>query len=130
MSLGIPAIGVTAFDALAFGAANNPTLLVLPGPRDQIYVKGLNGAGPSEVETCTVDGLPDISPSTVVIGPDAELIAEKLGCTYAPPHSATADAIALVAATRLDNAAEPPKPFYIRAADAAPASDPPPVILP
>ncbi|MEY4983455.1 MAG: tRNA ((37)-N6)-threonylcarbamoyltransferase complex dimerization subunit type 1 TsaB, partial [Pseudomonadota bacterium] len=41
-----------------------------------------------------------------------------------------AEAIARIAAQRLGRVQPRPAPFYLRGADAAPPSDPPPVILP
>jgi tRNA threonylcarbamoyladenosine biosynthesis protein TsaB len=104
LGLGIPAIGVSGFEAAAFGQTR-PVTVTLPAPRGQIYVQRLHadGSDPPEVR----DG------SAIPLPPEA-LVA----------------AIARIAATRIGQDLPRPAPFYVRAADAAPSRDPAPVILP
>lgn len=129
LSLRVPAIGVTLFDALAENAPASPLLLTLSAPRDQIHISHGN-TGISVVETVTLDTLPACEPDTVVIGNRSAEIAKHLGCAFAPAAYAPAAAIAHVAAKRWETDTDRPVPYYLRPADAAPASDPPPVILP
>ncbi|MCV2894060.1 tRNA (adenosine(37)-N6)-threonylcarbamoyltransferase complex dimerization subunit type 1 TsaB [Lentibacter sp. XHP0401] len=102
LSLGIPAIGVSGFTAARFGEdAESP--VALPAPREQVYFS-------SE-------------------GDSAKLVAtseagEALGL---PVPEDLVERIARIAAST--KSAPPPAPLYIRAADAAPASDQPPRIL-
>ncbi len=129
LSLGIRSIGVTLFDALAEDAPDSPLLLTLSAPRDQIYTSRRN-TGEAEVEIVTLNTLPACQPETVVIGNRSAEIAKHLGCGFAPAAYAPAAAIARVAAKRWETCADRPVPYYLRPADAARASDPPPVILP
>ena len=64
-------------------------------------------------------------PRRPVVGSAAEMFA---AAEILRPMYPLADAIALVAAGR-SGAHPSPAPFYLRAADASPPSDPPPVIL-
>lgn len=114
LGLGIPAVGVTRFDALALGLPG--VTVALQARRDEMY---LAAAGTEPV----------ITPRGVSgnFGPfvgDAGLMPEVR------PRFPLAEAIARVAAARLDRPQPRPAPFYLRPADAALPADPPPVILP
>ncbi|MEM9551286.1 MAG: tRNA (adenosine(37)-N6)-threonylcarbamoyltransferase complex dimerization subunit type 1 TsaB [Pseudomonadota bacterium] len=102
LGLGVPAIGVTGFDARAF-AEPEGTRIAIPAPRDQIY---LAGPPPRLVDRTDV--------------PDAKLNT---------PPDRQIEAIARIALARMANDPPPPAPVYVRAADAAPARDAPPVLL-
>jgi tRNA threonylcarbamoyladenosine biosynthesis protein TsaB len=104
LGLGIPAIGVTAFDAAGFGAPR-PVTIRLPAPRGQVYVQEL---------TETSASAPALEPGT----------ADAL------PVDAMVTAIARIAAGRGGQSQPRPAPLYVRAADAAPARDPAPRIIP
>lgn len=129
LSLEIPAVGVSLFDALACGASG-PLLLVLPAPRDQVYISGRGGVPPDGIELTARDRLPPVPEDTVVIGESAQAVAEQLGVRSAPALHAPAHAIALIAGERWQEPTTRPSPLYVRPADAAPSADPPPVILP
>ena len=102
LALEIPAIGVSVFDAIRHGTPG--ARAAVPAPRDQVYL--------------SVPG----SPPVLVPRADAGAI------TLPPAPDDLAAAIAHLAATApADGPA--PAPLYIRAADAAPARDAPPVIL-
>ncbi len=115
MGLGVPATGVTTFQAIAMnsGAMPFPFWTVLDAPRGAVYAQRFPGGA-----ACILDPLDralqdaplqrfgDLSPERVI-----QAIAEHAFRSPADPGSR-------------------PAPFYLRAADAAPASDPPPVILP
>lgn len=112
LGLKVPAIGVTGFEALA---GDTPGWVVLPAPRGQVYAQRF---GPE---------------------PEAALILEAGGVeARGEPvrHLAevsVADFVTRIARVAQRKAATPqprPAPFYLRGADAAPPSDPPPVILP
>jgi tRNA A37 threonylcarbamoyladenosine modification protein TsaB len=102
LALDIPAIGVSGFDAIRHGAPG--ARAAVPAPRDQVYLSA-----------------PGTAPVLVP--------CDEAGAITLPPDPATlAAAIAhLAAAAPADGPA--PAPLYIRAADAAPARDLPPVIL-
>ena len=112
LALEIPAIGVSTFDAISF-AATLPHLPAVPAPRDQVYILA-KGADPALV-------------------PMSEAHAVGLPLALPPAPADMAVAMARIAQARLARArgAHPaPAPLYIRAADAAPARDAPPVMLP
>ncbi|MCB1344897.1 MAG: tRNA (adenosine(37)-N6)-threonylcarbamoyltransferase complex dimerization subunit type 1 TsaB [Rhodobacteraceae bacterium] len=104
LSLGIPAIGVSTFDAIHH--AHPDALAAVPAPRDHVYL-------------CAPQGRPRHMPLSEVSGVPV----------YAPPPAALAVAIAAVAAGRSAPFAAP-APMYIKPADAAPSRDVPPVMLP
>ncbi|MGI3169271.1 tRNA (adenosine(37)-N6)-threonylcarbamoyltransferase complex dimerization subunit type 1 TsaB [Pseudooceanicola sp. C21-150M6] len=103
LSLGIPAIGVSTFEAVRH--AEPEASVAVPAPRDQVY---LDRPGAS----------PELLP--------AELAA---GALYPPAPAALATAIAKVARDADPVSAPAPKPLYLRPADAAPPRDAPPEIV-
>lgn len=122
LGLGIPAVGVSVFEALAQGAPR-PVAVALDARRDEAYAQLFTATG-AEAPT---------------LGPAADLAETLAGVPViglALPHSAPlaprhplAVAVALVAASKLGTDQPRPAPLYLRGADAAPPSDPPPVIL-
>jgi len=123
LGLGKPAIGVTQFEALAHGLPR-PLIVAEDARRGAVYVQGF-GAEPSAAALMTMAEAVALSVGRVAVGSAAEMLgaAEVL-----QPLQPLADAIAFVAAGR--TGAQPsPAPFYLRAADATPPSDPPPVML-
>ena len=102
LGLKVPAVGVTGFEAAGAGGT-----VSIPAPRGQFYVKRVG---------------------EVAVIADAE----PAGATRLADLPVAAF-VAAIARVGRDKAAVPqprPAPFYLRGADAAPASDPPPVILP
>ena len=119
LGLNIPAIGVTRLEALAHGLPG-PLTVVEDARRGEVYVQDFTETGPGPARLTTAESvvpLPDVTGSAA--GPAA-----------LPPAMPLAEAIARIAATRADAPQPRPAPFYLRGADAAPPSDPPPVILP
>lgn len=115
LGLGIPAIGVNSFDALALGAAR-PCLACVDARRDMVFVQGFGTgrfAEPALAERAAVSG------ETICIG-----------AFGAQPRFPVAEAIARIATARIAGPHVPPAPLYLRAADAAPARDAPPLIVP
>lgn len=129
LGLGIPAIGVTMFQALAFGQSA-PVLVAQDARRGMAYVQGFDPA--TAAELLPVGQLPSgfqVTADARVIGELAEVYAAQYGLTACQAKTALAEGIARYAMT-LALAPQPrPAPFYMRGADAAPPSDPPPVIL-
>lgn len=115
LGLGVPAIGVTRLEALAHGLPR-PLLVAEDARRDQAYVQGFD--------------LPEYAEARLMALADLPGAAYVTGSAVAglAPAMPLAEAIARIAASRAD--APRPAPFYLRGADAAPPSDPPPVILP
>ena len=117
LGLGIPAIGVTRLEALAHGLPR-PLTVVEDARRGEVYVQTFTADGPGQARLCPA-GTPVDGPVTGS-GTDQAL----------PAVVPLAQAIAEIAVQRLGQANPRPAPFYLRGADAAPPSDPPPVILP
>jgi tRNA threonylcarbamoyladenosine biosynthesis protein TsaB len=123
LGLGIPAIGVTRLEALAHDAPR-PVTVAEDAKRGAIYLQEFtqDGAGAAR--------LLDLAEGPVIAPPVIGSAAALLGMTEMQPVRPLAEAIAQIAATRLHEPQPRPAPFYLRGADAAPPSDPPPVILP
>ena len=148
LGLGIPAIGVTAFEALSAGQHRaGPCLLSLPSSRRGadvvVQVLSETGADGPPRELSLSESLDHIAPlqGLAVHGAMAQPLHELLNADRqdvpAPQTLALADvggaAIALTRAAvgkfRLGEKQGRPAPLYVRAADAAPPRDAPPVIL-
>ncbi|SFF98876.1 N6-L-threonylcarbamoyladenine synthase [Roseobacter denitrificans OCh 114] len=116
LGLGVPAVGVTAFDALGYGQTP-PFACAIDARRDHVYFQSTAKDGSARdaalfhhAECPTHEG------PLIGAGGDAAAVP-------------TAVAIAHIAAKRRNETPERPAPFYIRPADAAPAKDAPPMIL-
>lgn len=128
LSLGIPAIGVTRLEALGHGLPR-PVTVVEDARRGEIYLQELDG-GPQDARLTTLSALPHECAGDRFTGSAAEAAAAASGGIALLPAMPLHHAIARIAATRLGQPHPRPAPFYLRGADAAPPSDPPPVILP
>ena len=115
LGLGIPAIGVTRLEATAFGHAR-PITVIEDARRGEVYVQRFNEYG-SEPAYLAATGSAAPQPQT------------GSGCQGLAPKVELVEAIARLAADRCDAPHLRPAPFYLRGADAAPPSDPPPMIL-
>lgn len=116
LGLGIPAIGVTRLEALAHGLPR-PLTVIEDARRGEAYVQEFAGkTGPAHLAPLPVMATGAVTGS-----------AAPKGLPAAMP---LAQAIAEIALSRLGTPQPRPAPFYLRGADAAPPSDPPPVILP
>jgi tRNA threonylcarbamoyl adenosine modification protein YeaZ len=125
LGLGIPAVGVTALEALAYGRSG-PRLVTLDARRGALYAQVFDGG---HADICTLETLPETPPDPSCIGHrSAEVAARVAGHVEEPAFPQTV-AMARIARSRRETAPRA-APFYLRAADAAPPSDPPPVILP
>ena len=109
LGLGIPAIGVTLLEARAAGA-DGPVTVVEDARRGEVYVQRFPGGAAHLAQAGAVGG--------AALGRDI------------PPRWPVAEAVARVAAGRLGTPQPRPAPFYLREADAALPSEPPPAILP
>ncbi|MDC0739024.1 tRNA (adenosine(37)-N6)-threonylcarbamoyltransferase complex dimerization subunit type 1 TsaB [Cognatishimia sp. SS12] len=108
LALGVPAIGVSTFEASLLGQPEG-TLATVPAPRGQHYV----------LDTLTQDG-PLLS---------SDPLPENRRAVQPPAAAVLAENIARIASSKADKTQARPAPLYIRAADAAPARDLPPPIL-
>ncbi|WP_425593204.1 tRNA (adenosine(37)-N6)-threonylcarbamoyltransferase complex dimerization subunit type 1 TsaB [Jannaschia rubra] len=119
LALDIPAEGVTLAEA---HGAGRDVIVCLPAPRG-----GVHACRGDEVRT--TDGtLPD-GWSAPLTGPAAAQVAAATGRAVVEAPSLPVS-IARIAATRAAPDRPDPAPVYLRPADAAPAADVPPVILP
>lgn len=109
LGLGVPAIGVTVLEARAAGL-DWPVTVVEDARRGEVYVQHFPG-GAAHLAL-------------------AESVGEAAVGRDLPPRWPVAEAVARVAAGRLGAPHPRPAPFYLREADAALPSEPPPVILP
>lgn len=140
LGLGLPALGISTFDLMRdpTGPGAHPAELVsLPAPRDQAYLQAFRFGrpqGPARlVDPAALPADLRPAPNLRVRGHRAGTIAAALGAEADPAElSDIGPRLLHVALWRLHDTgwpAERPAPLYIRPADAAPASDPPPVIL-
>lgn len=125
LGLGIPAIGVSVFEARAEGLPR-PLAVLEDARRDEVYLQVFapQPGPPRIIPRCDLPALGDM----VLTGMAASQIGQDGDSPILPPRYPLAEAIARVAARKTD--VPRPAPLYIRAADAAPPSDPAPVILP
>lgn len=151
LSLGKPAVGVSGFEALRRmgGAEGRKCLAALPAPRDQWLVEITDQEGRSDfrglISGSELHSYGHVSPPAV-IGPwsdgmevesstviEGRRVPDASGAVNFPDFSVRlAPCIAELAGERWGAPAEirSPSPVYVRPPDAAPASDPMPVILP
>ncbi len=110
LSLDIPVFGISTFEAVA-AVTEGPHLAIVPAPQDKVYIA------------------PDGQEPALVSLPEAQAIG--LPCVPPPDGAALCRAMAQVVRRHLASGkqAGSPAPLYIRAPDAAPARDTPPVIL-
>ena len=116
LGLGIPAVGVSSFEASVYNAKLPVTALV-PAPRDQVYRQDFTSIGkqaPLVQPRHTALTEAGTFGHTVVDLP----VPDQLVCN-----------IARLAAQTWQDETIPPAPLYVRAADAAPPRDAPPVML-
>ena len=120
LSLGVPAVGVTATEAAAFGLPR-PCRVVLEGRGGALIWQDFD----AEAQAASPGPDGGSRPRQAAAG------ALPPGPAPAAPAFPLAEAVAHLAARAADRPALPrPAPCYLRPADAAPARDPAPVILP
>ncbi|WP_430466035.1 tRNA (adenosine(37)-N6)-threonylcarbamoyltransferase complex dimerization subunit type 1 TsaB [Tabrizicola sp.] len=120
LGLGVPALGITRLEALAYGLPR-PLTVIEDARRGEVYVQGF-GSSDQDALLLDVSDLAHVVETTHVTGSAA-------GPDALPPAMPLTEAMARIAAARA--LPQPrPAPFYLRGADAAPPSDLPPVILP
>ncbi len=109
LGLGVPAIGVNRFDVIeaSLGSAGTPCV---PATQDNVYIRA-RGQQPKLMSRA-----------------EAEQTSDTLMFDAADHNPAIT--IAEIAAARMSEDHPRPAPLYIKAADAAPARDAPPQIIP
>lgn len=108
LGLKIPAVGVTHLEAQVYGLPR-PVTAKVAAPREHVYVQTFaDDLGPAELVSaeCAENAPPIITP---------ELMIQN---------------IAQITRNRATHNLDRPAPYYVRAADAAPPRDAPPIILP
>jgi tRNA threonylcarbamoyl adenosine modification protein YeaZ len=110
LGLGVPAVGVTHLEAQVFGMPR-PVVAQVAAPREQVYVQTFADLISSAV---LVPATSDIAQAAPIIIPPTDMIRN----------------IALITRDRAQDTTDRPAPYYVRAADAAPSRDAPPVLLP
>lgn len=128
LALGIPAIGVSRFEALA-AEAGAPVAICLSGRGDSVYLQPFeaNGRPAGAPRLLGAGALAAAIPAgiTRVAGDAAARVAGD--SALLPDGLPDPAVIARLAADRA--AAEPPRPLYLRGADAAPPREAPPPLL-
>lgn len=125
LGLGIPAIGVSGFDAVALDLVPGVVSL-LDARRGAVWLSGA-GLAPQQA---TPEALPEGLAGRDVTGHRADEIAVHTGGRAVSQAVPLPVAIARIAALRAGTPQPRPAPLYLRPADAAPPSDPAPVLLP
>jgi N6-L-threonylcarbamoyladenine synthase len=117
LGLGVPAVGVSRFEALRYGT-EGPCACAVDARRGQVFLQIFDHLGEA--------GDPQLLHAEEIPRHAGPLI----GAHGQPPDQPTAIAIAHLAHQRFQSAPPRPAPLYIRPAEAAPARDAAPVILP
>jgi len=130
LSLAVPAIGVSTFQALALDLAR-PVLASLDARRGQTYLQAIGLPGGTRTGVMTDEVPPQFhAVGLTCVGDNSALLARQTGGAVARPLWSLPVAIARAAAARHGQPARRPAPLYVRAPDAAPSRDLPPVMLP
>lgn len=142
LGLGVPALPLSSFELTrdpTGPAAHAQEVVLVPAPRDQAYVQKFRYGRPQNEPRLIDPKKPpeDLrAPNLRVTGVFSDQVAARLGASETQPEPALEtlpDRLAKLAewkwSTGLDTDTRP-APLYVRAADAAPPSDPPPVIVP
>ena len=113
LGLGVRAVGVTGFEAVSHaGGLAGPHWVVIDAPRGQVYAQRFGfGDAAMIVDAGTVFDAPVLRGGDLSPGQIAQAVAEVGWHKAQTPQPR-------------------PAPFYLRGADAAPPTDPAPVILP
>ena len=129
LALGIPAIGVSLLDSLAYDGPR-PLLACISAPRGTKYFQRFGDGVERPPTLVDTDGFSDWAcPDLTIIGQDSAELSELLGAAQAPAAFAPASAIARIAAKRLPLQNARPAPLYIKPADAAPSREQGPTML-
>lgn len=129
VSLNIPAHGISSLAALAFGLPR-PVLVSVDARQGRVYLQRFATITDAPVMVDLVSLPAELAlPGLLVCGHAAPEIAAALGAMTLSQTVPMAVAMARIAAAR-GVPDRRPAPLYLRAADAAPARDLPPVILP
>lgn len=115
-----PVVGLSTLDALAALSTAPDRAALIDARRGQVYARFWTGGqaeGPAEALSIE-DARARVAAGAALIGSGAALVAGE-GVPVIEAAGAAAEALARLTA-RLDPAANPPKPLYLRAPDATP----------
>ncbi len=127
LSLGIPAIGVSRLEALSHGILR-PVAALLDGRQDHVFEQPFkDGKALRDPVLMPLENLPDDADYVTLSGDLDRLALPR--CTRIQPDAIVLN-IAHVAAGKLGQDLPRPAPVYVRAANAALPTEPPPVLLP
>jgi len=130
LGLGVPAVGVSALEAQAYGI-DGVVISMLDARRGSVFAQ-VFGDGPHAPALLRWGQLPEhpARAEPFLVGHGADELAPYPDRVRKPVY-AMAEAIGRLAMRRMHNdTLKRPAPMYLRAADAAPAREAPPVILP
>jgi tRNA threonylcarbamoyl adenosine modification protein YeaZ len=127
LSLGIPAIGVSRLEALAYGA-EQPVAALLDGRQDHVFEQPFKDGMPlRDPVLMPLENLPDDADYVALAGDLDRLSLPRR--TRVQPDAIVLN-IARIAVGKLGQDLPRPAPVYVRAANAALPTEPPPVLLP
>lgn len=129
LALQVPAIGVSALEAAAHGLAR-PLAVVEDARRGEVFLQVFTAEGAEVAQVCALADLPPLLGGLALAGSAAAQVAALTGGAVLVPLCDPVEAIARIARSRIGQPQPRPAPFYLRGADAAPPSDPAPVLLP
>ncbi|WP_316013744.1 tRNA (adenosine(37)-N6)-threonylcarbamoyltransferase complex dimerization subunit type 1 TsaB [Roseobacter sp. HKCCA0434] len=132
LAKGIPAVGVSVLESLA--PVEGAALVTADARQGRFYAQMFrDGAAQAEIRLVTLDEIAQAAPQDwQVIGHRAEEVADRLAAPcWREAEVADLAAVARIGAERIAaGEVTRPAPLYVRPADAALPSEPPPVILP
>jgi len=127
LSLGIPAIGASRLEALAFGF-DQPVAALLDGRQDHVFEQSFKHGKPvGNPVLIPIENLPDGADYVTLAGDLDHVVL--LNRTRVAPENVVLN-IARIAAGKLGQDNPRPAPVYVRSANAALPSEPPPTLLP
>ena len=125
LGLGIPAIGVSIFEARAEGLPR-PLCVIEDARRGEVYMQRFSNEAEDPVLMDRAELAAKVDAALVGSAADGAVT----GLPVLEARYSLAEAIARVAARKFGAPQPRPAPLYIRAADAAPGADLPPKVLP
>jgi len=130
LSLGIPAIGVSNLEALAYGH-QEVVLALLDARADHLYAQIFNSPTMSQnpFHIAKSDLSADLPPIDRCVGFCAEEIAAEIGVPNFSTQMPSPETYGLIAQSRDWSNAPRPAPLYLRSPDAALPSEPAPHII-
>ena len=110
MSLGIPALGITKFDAVAF-QHSDPLLITIKSVKNTFFARigSLGQPFVSDIDNLELPKLKNLA----VIGHEAEAISKRFGINFLKPHYSSSHAVSIIASGKVYKVSAPPTPYYV-----------------